>query len=458
MNSKLRKIFIDYKVERYYSEIMNGVSTNLQEAMADEIVFYNFNSENDKDIELFESRIQKSKSKTIFVNTQKTQSDSRVIYLSKDQFESLKKELVDYFYPLADKMPVMLGVTGTNGKTTTVQLITNILWQNGYTAISVGTVGVCGPDGQVLMPLNMTTPGLETIRKILCMYQDKDFIAFEVSSHALEQERLKYLNFAVVGWTSFSQDHLDYHQTMDKYFESKKKIISLTDMKQVILPSSQTEIAKKLRVHEYIFSNKIDIEVFEGLPESLKIDFNIDNLELAIEIVNQATRSKCAINPKKLRMPEGRIDAIKRKDGFIYIDYAHTPDALLRVLVGIRKIFSDKPLWLVFGCGGNRDKAKRPLMGDVANLYADEYYVTSDNPRDEDPQTIINEILITGKRGRPVVDRKRAIEEAIKSAPSNAIILVAGKGHEKYQEVKGVKKYFCDKEVVLTILDEKNVD
>jgi UDP-N-acetylmuramoyl-L-alanyl-D-glutamate--2,6-diaminopimelate ligase len=456
MKLSLKEIFIANNLESYYSPELKGITTNLQNASFDDLVFYNFKTETPKDIERFQERRKKSQAKLVITNSSKTSNIDGTIYLSHQDFANLKEIFIDFFYPLPPVMPKFIGITGTNGKTTTVQLITNLLSQNGHSAISVGTIGVCDHFGKLILATEMTTPGKEVIRKIIYENPSVEYIVFEVSSHSLDQDRLKDIVFTAAGWTNFTQDHLDYHQTMEEYFKSKKKIIKKTLEKKVMIPSTQKSLSNKLGKDEFIYASTLSKELVKSLPIDLKIDFNLENLELAVSIVEVVLKRACLVDPTLLIMPAGRIESIKRKKGFVYIDYAHTPDALERVLMGLKKSFPSRPIWLVFGCGGNRDKGKRPLMGKVAGLYSSEVIVTSDNPRDENPESIIKEILSACETGKAIIERREAIKMAITNAPDDAIILVAGKGHEGYQEINGSRFAFNDKDVVLNILDKIN--
>lgn len=458
MKAQIQEILKKYSIHFDRLDILKDLTTNLQQANESEVVLYRLKSEDQTEIDLFKRRLSKSNSKLVIVNSKIANVEENVFAIKADLFERFKIELIEAFYPLPKKMPKCIGVTGTNGKTTTVQLITSLLEQNGCKAISVGTIGVCDHSGKVIMPTEMTTPGYETIRKIFHHYSSVDYIVFEVSSHALEQDRLNGIKLEVAGWTNFTQDHLDYHQTMENYFQSKKKIIEITRDKRVVFPSTQIHLCEKLREGEFCIAKKIPSHEVANFPDYLKVDFNLDNLELAITLVEQVLLSPCQYDPQKLKMPAGRIESVPRKNGFVFIDYAHTPDALERVLKSLKSSFPSKPLWAVFGCGGNRDKGKRPLMGAVANKIADEFIVTSDNPRDEDPQQIIDEILANLSRGFGIVDRAMAIKNALEHAPQNAIILIAGKGHESYQEIKGVKTYFNDKEMVMKLMENTNAN
>jgi UDP-N-acetylmuramoyl-L-alanyl-D-glutamate--2,6-diaminopimelate ligase len=314
----------------------------------------------------------------------------------------------------------------------------------GKKGISIGTLGVREP-GKQLLDFGLTSPSFIDLRKFLNIYgKGKDFCVMEASSHALLQERMFGIIFDGAGWLSFSQDHLDYHQTMEAYFEAKSLIYKhLRDTAKLFVPLSQTELYQKLKIFP-------QTEKAYGLPENLPLffstQFNRDNLEVAHAIVESVFATILKVDYHKLTPPDGRFYIRQYKSNYLVVDFAHTPDALLNICRGIRKSFPGHKLKVLFGCGGDRDRTKRPLMGAVVDEWADEAYVTSDNPRTEDPGRIINDILkgFTRRNPRKIVDRREAVRIAFSELNENEVLLLAGKGHEDYILINGVKHPYSD--------------
>jgi UDP-N-acetylmuramoyl-L-alanyl-D-glutamate--2,6-diaminopimelate ligase len=264
----------------------------------------------------------------------------------------------------------------------------------------------------------------------------------EASSHALHQGRLYGISFDVAGWLSFSQDHLDYHKTMDAYFEAKSLIFKhLKPGARVYIPSTQKELSEKLKGPVRM------APVLSGiLPLFFSTQFNRDNLEVAIAIIEDVFKSKITVDFNRLQSPDGRFYIQKYLTSYLVVDFAHTPDALMNICTGIKKSFPGYKLKVLFGCGGDRDRTKRPLMGKVVDQLADEAYVTSDNPRSENPVTIIDDILRGFQRliPRKIVDRREAVRIAFSEIKEKEVLLLAGKGHEDYILINGVKHPYSD--------------
>jgi UDP-N-acetylmuramoyl-L-alanyl-D-glutamate--2,6-diaminopimelate ligase len=260
-------------------------------------------------------------------------------------------------------------------------------------------------------------------------------------------------------WTSFSQDHLDYHKTMQEYFEAKLLIekIFLKEGKNLIIPSAEKDLYQnilkshanaKLKIAPTLLSYSIkDLSFFYHSV------FNQSNAEVAIALNTALWGEEIVkgLDLKKIPTPLGRFSIIELDEKrMAIVDYAHTPDALVNIGSAIKKSFPDHSLTVVFGCGGNRDKTKRPLMAKAVSGFADKIIVTSDNPRDEAPEDIIMDTINGMTSGyEAVVDRKKAIIHALESMGEKEIVLIAGKGHEEYQEIKGVKHPFSDFNIVL---------
>ena len=437
---------------------LTNITTNLQRAEPVDVVFYKMRN-NEKSIEDFNKRLGQRQPGLLILNSgcESLVKKENCLFIDEDKFLIVQKMLLDEMFPNKNKMKIV-GVTGTNGKTTTVNLAMHLSTMAGFPAISVGTIGVLDVNGEILPDLESTTPSYVEFRKIIHKFQDKYSVCFvEVSSHALEQSRLNDIRLDAGAWTSFSQDHLDYHKTMDEYFEAKMKIenILIPNVK-IIIPAQEKELFK-LILSKHPNAN---IKIAKTLEERGYIkkplfyhsSYNQSNAECAFEL-NQdlwGLEKLKNIALENIKTPNGRFSIIElENNSMAVVDYAHTPDALLNIGSAIKSAFPKHKLTVIFGCGGNRDKTKRPLMGKAVASFADKIIVTSDNPRDEAPEDIILDIIngITSSY-EAVIDRKKAIHYALESIEDNECILIAGKGHEEYQEVKGIKHPFSDFQIV----------
>ena len=387
----------------------------------------------------------------------------------------------------------IIGVTGTNGKTSVTQWLAqaiDILEQQKSCAI-IGTVGN-GFFGQ-LQEATHTTPEPVTVQTLL-----RDFarlgaksIAMEVSSHGLDQYRVNGVPFRTAVFTNLTRDHLDYHHGMAHYGATKARLFFWQDLQYAIINIDDEfgrQLAEQVRqecphvtVYTYGFSSDANVKVvhFQANAQGMFVHldtpwgkgeaqtqllgrFNAQNFAatLAVLCVSGYSLSDALSALSKIRPAIGRMDCIiQANQPLVVVDYAHTPDALEKALLTLREIqTADSQLWCVFGCGGNRDRGKRPIMGAVVAQGADKVVITSDNPRMEQPQAIIADILPAVPH--PVLvesDRKKAIEQAIEQAKANDIILIAGKGHETYQDIAGRKTHFSDFEVAQEALRKRVV-
>ena len=427
---------------------ITAVSSQLDKCIEGAAVFYNLAS-GDVAKEKFVQRLENSKAKIVFVNRELSIEDKRVTVLAPEEFKALLKKSVDELYPINNKVK-FVAITGTNGKTSTVYLLSQLLRQKNKCVLSIGTLGVF-LDGKQVADEGLTTPGLPELRAIIAKYQARvDFVLLEASSHALSQNRLYGISLASAGWTNLTQDHLDYHKTMDEYFESKLLILKMLQDNAKLFVSDEVLFEKicsktksAIKVNEAKVSN-VDV--------GLKTEFAQKNLCLALSIFSQLGFEQADLS--LLIAPPGRFETIIIAGKHVIVDYAHTPDALVNACRGVRISYPDKKLVTIFGCGGDRDKLKRPLMLEAAITNSDRVVVTSDNPRSEQPEQIIADILAgtSYKNIETQVDRKIAIESTVRSMASDEIVLIAGKGHETYQEIRGVKHPFDDVKIVRDIL------
>ena len=380
----------------------------------------------------------------------------------------------------------LIGVTGTNGKTSTVWIIHELLKLLGKKSFRIGTLGVDGLKNSAEYS-NLTTPGPHELNKLLAeaLTQDIEYCVLEVSSHALDQDRVFNLPFYWVGLTNITRDHLDYHKTFENYIAAKEKIFEFSNQGGICIDNISCEeiynrqIKNNKNITSLGFNKKADIQLIKRLDKELLLIFeiiktnnhyksktnyvgahNLENIGLAVsclESLEIAPIEKIMALLKTIPPVPGRLEPVGSAEFPVFVDYAHTPDALEKVLQTLKPLTKNK-LWVIFGCGGNRDKGKRPLMAEAAAKYADFVVVTSDNPRKEDPELIIQDILASGINAKYVnVDRKIAIEETLKMALSGDTVLIAGKGHEDYQIIGEEKFYFSDQAVVKALFNKTSI-
>ena len=373
-----------------------------------------------------------------------------------------------------------LAVTGTNGKTTTTYLIRHLLGKVANSRCGLlGTVEI--DDGRSRREATMTTPAATEIAELLASMRDKGCraCAIETSSHALDQGRVAGVPFAGAAFTNLTGDHLDYHKTMENYAASKAKLFASLDPSAVAVVNAADKWYPRMlaecqaRVIRFGFNKSADYAARDASYSAQGTRFvlhtpdgraevgmplvgrhNVENALAAAALVGEVfglSVGQLAAGLKDAQGAPGRLQAVRLGQPFaVLVDYAHTDDALENVLSALRPLTHGK-LRVVFGCGGDRDRTKRPRMARTAEKWADALYVTSDNPRGEDPRAILDEI-VTGitpdglRKANVEVDRRRAIELAIFEAQPNDVVLIAGKGHENYQIIGGEKHHFDDTE------------
>ena len=416
-----------------------------QESTVDAILFYRL-TDDPSALSLFHSRIEGAKFKYLVINKSIENQQSNVFTVSEEHWPELQKALLDKIYPLPPLK--FFAVTGTNGKTTTASLILQLGQSLGHKGLSIGTLGVRDING-TLRDFGLTSPSYIDLRKFLFEYgQDKDFCVMEASSHALMQDRLYNIKFDVAGWLSFSQDHLDYHKTMGEYFLAKARIFQYLNG-PLFIPEDQHDLSQILSSFNYQVEKS---PFYQGeLPLFLSAQFNQSNLSVALAMVEYVWKKK--IDPAaimNLTSADGRFYIKEMNDSFVVVDFAHTPDALKNICLGIKKAFPDYSLKILFGCGGDRDRSKREIMGRIAHEMADYIYLTSDNPRSEDPAQIIEDIAqgVSTKNLEKIIERPLAVNTALNALKSHEVLLLAGKGHEDYILIKGVKHPYSDIEQV----------
>ena len=401
-----------------------------------------------------------------------------VVYVRVTNSEEVVGPIATAFngYP-TDKVR-LIGVTGTNGKTTIATLLYNMFRAMGYKVGLVSTV--CNYIDDVAIPTEHTTPDAITLNALLGRMADEGckYVFMEVSSHSVAQHRIGGLKFSGGIFTNLTRDHMDYHKTVDNYLRAKKAffdalpkdafVVTNADDKNGLVMTQNT----RAKVYTYSLRSLADFKgrILEHYFDGMLLEIN--KVEVFVQFIGKFNASNllavygtaCMLGKRPeevltilstLRSVNGRFEALHSPAGYTAIvDYAHTPDAITNVLNAIHEVQGGKGRVItVVGAGGNRDKGKRPLMAQEAVKGSDRVIITSDNPRFEDPQEIINDMLagLTPAQRTSVlsiVDRREAIRTACMLAEKGDVILVAGKGHETYQDVQGVKHHFDDKEVL----------
>lgn len=411
---------------------------------------------------------------------------AEVTYIKVNNTEDCIGKLATTFYGDPTSKLDLIGVTGTNGKTTIATLLYKMFRGFGYKTGLISTV--CNYiDGEAI-PTEHTTPDPITLNQLLGRMADEGckYVFMEVSSHSVAQKRIGGLIFAGGIFTNLTRDHLDYHKTFDNYLKAKKTFFDNLPKSAFALTNADDKNGlvmvqnTKAAVSTYSLRTLCDFKgkVLEDGFEGMLMDIN--NREVNVQFIGRFNAlnllavygAACLLGKQPeevlialstLRPVSGRFDALRAPKGYTAIvDYAHTPDALTNVLNAIHEVLNGRGnVITVVGAGGNRDKGKRPLMAQEAVKQSDKVVITSDNPRFEEPQDIINDMLtgLSKEDMRKVVsitDRKEAIRTACMLAQNGDVILVAGKGHENYQEIKGVKHHFDDKEVLKDIFESEN--
>ena len=391
--------------------------------------------------------------------------------------------VAERFYGSPSRRLVVIGVTGTNGKTTCTQLLAQALDQAPRRCAVIGTLGYGFP-GSINASLH-TTPDAMLLQRLLAEFAEQGAaqVAMEVSSHALEQGRVNGVAFSVAVFTNLTRDHLDYHGNMESYGKAKAGLFAMEGIKHAVINCDDAfgkrllaGIDAQVRTLSYgIEGGDVRARDIRLLPDGVWLRvatpggeaelhspligrFNVYNL-LAVLATLLALGMKLGEATDRLsraHAPAGRVERFGGGRGvpLVVVDYAHTPDALEKILLALREHVRGK-LWCIFGCGGDRDRGKRPVMGEIAERLADRVVLTDDNPRHEPGDAIIADILGGMKVAPPVIrERKAAIAEAIRHAGEGDIVLIAGKGHEDYQQVGDTRLPYSDRDTVRKILGE----
>lgn len=402
---------------------------------------------------------------------------NHVVYVPVPQLAYKLAAIASCFFGDPTRALSIAGVTGTNGKTTIAYQLAQAYNELGSPAAYIGTLGQ--GDVHDLQPVGNTTPDALCLQQLFHQYlqQGIKHVCMEVSSHALAQQRVANIDFTLAIYTNLTHDHLDYHETMQAYAQAKALLFTMPTLTLAIInhddaygslmgvnvPSSCQKLTygledgadvRALNIQVTMTGSTFDVASPWGL-HSVYVKalgtFNIYNsLAVFSSLLAQGYDACDVVNVMgKLNASPGRMELVG-KEPCVIVDYAHTPDALDNVLSTLTQLKSGR-LWVVFGCGGDRDRTKRPMMGNIASQYADVVIITSDNPRTEDPMSIIEAVAggITGSTDViKILDRKQAIHHALQMADKQDIILIAGKGHEAYQQIGNTRFDFSDQDVV----------
>lgn len=399
-----------------------------------------------------------------------------------DTSESLGYIACNFYDNPSEKLK-LVGITGTNGKTTSVTLLFNLFRNLGYKVGLLSTVE--NKINNEIIPSTHTTPDAISLNELLHKMVEAgcQYAFMEVSSHAVVQHRITGLKFTGAGFTNITHDHLDYHKTFEEYIKAKKKFFDqLSDNAFAITNKDDKNgmvMLQNCKAKKYSYGLKTvadyKCKIVENHLNGLLL--NIDNQELWVKLIGafnaynatlvyavsqllKQDKTQVLTALSNLNSVEGRFQYVKSKNDIIAIvDYAHTPDALKNVLETIKDVRTgNEKIITVVGCGGDRDSAKRPIMAHIACEHSDKVILTSDNPRSEDPEVILSQMQegLTPndiKKTLKITDRKEAIKTACSFAQKGDILLIAGKGHEKYQEIKGVKHPFDDFKIVKELFE-----
>lgn len=478
MSKVLRDILenIDYRLYGELPSEISAISNNSKKITSGDLFFAIRGTQTDGH-QYISQAIQNG---AIAIVTEKYQKDINIPQIVVSNSRSALSTAAANYYDNPSKNLTIIGVTGTNGKTTTVYLLNAILKMAKIGCGSIGTLGFSINDK--IFPLNLTTPDSLQLQQILAkMVNEKvDVVVMEVSSHALSLNRVDDIQFAGGVFTNISQDHLDFYSTIDNYVNAKLELfrkILKTGFRLSNIDDSYSDkfnATGNAQLFTYSIASQADFTWKNDIKYKTGIEGTITFINISIPIKSSlsgyynlsnilaasASAIQLGIHPSVISRAIASIDYIPgrlqevRKQGFprVFIDYAHTPDAIVNVLGALKDIVpSDGKLVTVFGCGGNRDKAKRPKMAEAAASLSDSVIITTDNPRFEAPEAIIEDAVKGFNKNEiyiQITDRKTAIQFAIENSSTKDIVAILGKGHENYQEINGVRHLFNDVKIV----------
>lgn len=433
--------------------LLNGLEWKIQNVLPSSILFYK--TTNNLEIKKLLKTLSVKNVAIVVVDDQvaanELDKDVNCYVCNKNSWMELQNELANIFYPVPRNVK-FAAVTGTNGKTSTVKFLSQILSLYHQSCLSFGTLGIYY-NNKKIDDVALTSPSFIDFRKIIFQNaQINDVVIFEMSSHALDQQRFYKINLTVAAWTSFSQDHLDYHKDMESYFNSKKKILNyLVSTAKLYLPFGQDQIYQKIKNDKRVeLCSEWPTYQFKNSNSIFTASFAKDNFILAYQMSQKLIKGDefKEIDLATIQNVPGRWMLKSFEHRIVIIDSAHTPDALINVCQNAKDAYPDYKIKVLFGCGGDRDKSKRPLMAKVVSAFATYIYVTSDNPRTEDADSIIEDIIpgISVEYYRNA-DREETLKKALKELSTQELLIVAGKGHENYI-IKGTTKFPYSDELV----------
>jgi UDP-N-acetylmuramoyl-L-alanyl-D-glutamate--2,6-diaminopimelate ligase len=399
----------------------------------------------------------------------------------KNSRQAMSKMSANFFNNCSSKIKIV-GITGTNGKTTVTQLVDYILKYNNYASSSIGTLGFQGPNG--LSSTGFTTPESVELQNMLQTLSlgGITHLTMEISSHALSLSRVDDVNVDIAVFTNLTAEHLDFYKNMEEYFNAKLKLFKKLDSNKIAIINNDNKYSKKIKNYtkakiltfgfnskSTIYPEKITMTlegskfVINFKKQKIKVmtkligDFNISNILASILICDSLGLeiNKIVNAIENFTLVPGRFESFKKNNnGTIIVDYAHTPDAFEKMLSLIKKIDKQKKIITLFGCGGDRDNLKRPLLGQISDKYSDKVIITDDNPRFENPKKIINDIISGFKSTNYSIinDRKVAIEKAITKLTGTEVLMILGKGIENYQIVNNKKYNHNDVDIVKSLI------
>lgn len=389
-----------------------------------------------------------------------------------DTKEYLREELVNNYSKEFEDIK-FIGITGTNGKTSTSYITSQMLTQLGINNAYIGTIGYY-INSEKVSDLNNTTPNILELYNLILDAKSRGakYIVMEVSSHSLKEKRIDGIRFDICAFTNLTRDHLDYHKTMENYLNEKKKILDYLKEDGIMVINNDDKYSFNFMKDKYVTigtgDNTYEINKVSQVDDKTKIvftkdgrtyitysnllgEFNVYNYMLSLAIVNNLKISMMdilRITPS-IKAPSGRLEIINVGKAKVIIDYAHTPDAVTKIINAVSEITNGKII-TILGCGGDRDKTKRPIMGSIATKGSDHVIFTNDNPRREDEQSIMNQILVGAEDNYEVIfNRKDAIIKGLSYLKDNDTLLILGKGHEEYQIIYDTKVHFSDKEIAM---------
>ncbi|MGB0453794.1 MAG: Mur ligase family protein [Bacteriovoracaceae bacterium] len=394
-------------------------------------------------------------------DSDKLKSFNNVVILDKEIEEAEYLPLIANQFYKRDETQKIIGVTGTNGKSSIVHFLNQIATASDKQSASIGTLGLWNGNIELRKDVYNSSPSYLFMRKIFHENSNLEYFFTELTSHALEQKRFLDIRLDGAIWTNLTQDHLDFHKTFENYFHAKMKISNyLKEKAKLFVLETEESLLEMINQKSFKKLNVVKKEAYKEVLDSVprfKVGFMRKNMALSLALLDELNiyDPNDSTLLQKIEAPKGRLEELTHQNLKVVIDYAHTPDALQKLLEEMKLMYPEKKIHTLFGCGGDRDKTKREIMGEIASSHSDMITVTSDNPRTEDPGAIINDIAkgIDNPNLKMEPDRRKAIEESVKTLNDTSILVIAGKGHEDYQEINGVKKDFSDHEVVKKAFD-----